>query len=280
MEREPEPEPELVAAYKADPAADDAVQLEEGVPPSAALEPGAERAPDGGGSGGGGSSSGGGGGGDSGLPPHTAEWDEEEQDYCRMCPDHADEMLTLVSMVSHTPVCSWCLLDGNHVGEPAENLQLYVETRRAEMQKRLGGLDELMEKMVQRGERLRAQPEQLEEWSSSLRAAVGQQIDGVREVLATQEGRLWQRVRELAKEAQESSEDSTHALDRTLLSLQELASTCSAVIEHPNPHVFVEHAAGPGAWLLSTCARACGGVRRAEPSDVVWCLWISSSQEA
>ena len=59
------------------------------------------------------------------------------------------------------PVCSWCLLDGAHIGETCENLPLYVESRQSKLRERMGQLDGLMEQMDSYGDDLKAQPEQL-----------------------------------------------------------------------------------------------------------------------
>ena len=138
------------------------------------------------------------------------------------------------------PVCSWCLLDGAHIGETCENLPLYVESRQSKLRERMGQLDGLMEQMDSYGDDLKAQPEQLSGWADEKRAQIAAHFDELRAALDERQELLTQRVAEVEKQLGEDSRDRTTALERTLLSVRELSSTCNQVLEHPNPYVFVE----------------------------------------
>ena len=167
------------------------------------------------------------------LPPPTADWDEEEQEYIRCCPDHDDEILSLVSLKTNTPVCSWCLIDGEHIGEESENLAMYVEKRRTLLQERLGKLQGITSKMEARGDKFKAQPAQLEEWSNELRELIQDRVAEMQEILAMQEEQLEGQVRELAKQIREDAADRASALDRTLLSLVELTESVRSLLPAP-----------------------------------------------
>ena len=47
------------------------------------------------------------------------DWSKDINQYIRCCTDHDDEELTLVCTKCNVPACSWCFLDGAHVGRRA-----------------------------------------------------------------------------------------------------------------------------------------------------------------
>ena len=79
--------------------------------------------------------------------------------------------------------------------------------------------------MEARGDKFKAQPAQLEEWSNELRELIQDRVAEMQEILAMQEEQLEGQVRELAKQIREDAADRASALDRTLLSLVELTES-------------------------------------------------------
>jgi parallel beta-helix repeat protein len=140
------------------------------------------------------------------------------------------------------PVCSWCLLDGAHIGETCENLPLYVENRQGKLRERMAQLDGVMAQMDGYGQQLKEQPEQLAGWADKTREQIAAHFTQLREAMDDREQLLNQKVAEVERQLKEDSSDRTTALERTMVSVRELSLTCGQVLEHPNPYVFVEWA--------------------------------------
>lgn len=140
------------------------------------------------------------------------------------------------------PVCSWCLLDGAHIGETCENLPLYVENRQGKLRERMTQLDGVRAQMEAYGQQLKEQPEQLVGWVDTTRERIAAHFAQLREAIDEREQLLNQKVAEVERQLREDARDRTTALERTMVSVRELALTCGQVLEHPNPYVFVEWA--------------------------------------
>ena len=132
-------------------------------------------------------------------------------------------------------VCSWCLLDGAHIGETCENLPLYVENRQGKLRERMAALEGVTAQMDAYGEALAEQPGQLAGWAEKQREQIAAHFAQLRAAMDEREEMLTQRVEEVERQLKEDSRDRTTALERTLLSVCELSLTCGQVLDHPNP---------------------------------------------
>ena len=158
------------------------------------------------------------------LPPlRRADEKRAEQRICQRCAQ-CDKC-----------VCSWCLLDGAHIGETCENLPLYVENRQGKLRDRMAALEGVTAQMDAYGEALAEQPGQLAGWAETQREQIAAHFAQLRAAMDQREEMLTQRVAEVERQLKEDSRDRSTALERTLLSVRELSLTCGQVLDHPNP---------------------------------------------